>query len=551
MQVTDLITLNERLRSEASSMYGLWRQCGQYCLTRKLSSLITSTSQSGTQPGAAPTIDFQLLNDVAVDANAVLASGCMEWIMPSSGRWINLKPASQQEGNDAVEDWLQSCTDVILTALLDSNFYTRAHEAMLDSSTFGISGLWAEEGSRGLNFRTWDVGSFVFCENSEGYVDTVFREVERTAKQASEEFTTLPPQVTRALASNKPNDKFRFLHCFYPRPAKERKEAGPQSMPIASVWIHIDSKTVCKDSGYNELPAFISRYLRWSEASAYGVSPAMQALAEIRGVNYLERIMGGLAETTLNPRLVIPQGFQGVPDLRPGGQTMGGISKDSSPYEWMTGGNFNVGLNLIERKEEAVRRAFHYRLFRAFEDRKGDMNIPHVLAIQAEQVLGFSPAFTSLTTELINPVVERCFMLLYRSGKLPKAPREAFVTNALGASMLLFPRIAQNNRMSLAMQSAKEQGMQALMGIFAPLAQTGSPVLDNLDEDRAFRDIARGRGLPADYLKPEATRDTLRQARQQAQQAQQQQAMLLEAAKNPEIVKQAAGAMQGGMEEAA
>jgi len=549
MTPTELIQLNERLRSEASSMYSLWMQCGQYCLTRKLSSTITSTSQSGTLPGQAPSTDYALLNDVAVDANAVLASGCMEWIMPSSGRWINLKPATAQEGNDAVEEWLTACTDIILAALLGSNFYTRAHEAMLDSSTFGISGLWCEDGSRGLNFRTWDVGSFVFCENAEGYVDTVFREIERTAQQASEEFTNLPPQVATALNGNKPNEKFRFLHCLRPRPEKERTEAGPMSMPIASMWLHIDSKTVCKESGYNELPSFITRYLRWSESSAYGVSPAMQALAEIRGVNYLERIMGGLAETTLNPRIVVPQGFQGVPDLRPGGITPGGISKDSNPYEWLTGGNFNVGLNLIERKEEAVRRAFHYRLFRAFEDRKGDMNIPHVLAIQAEQVLGFSPAFTSLTTELINPIVERVFMLLYRGNKLPRAPREAFVKDALGRDMILFPRVAQNNRMSQAMQSAKEQGLQTLLGIFGPLAEAGIPVLDNLDVDRAFRDLGRGRGLPADYIVPEDTRDALRKAREQAAQAREQQAMMLEAAKNPEIVKQAAGAM--GMREAA
>ena len=66
-------------------------------------------------------------------------------------------------------------------------------------------------------------------------------------------------------------------------------------MPIASIILHKDSKLVVSNSGFEELPAIVTRHLRWSEASAYGASPAMKALAEIRGVNYLELLMSTLA----------------------------------------------------------------------------------------------------------------------------------------------------------------------------------------------------------------------------------------------------------------
>ena len=54
------------------------------------------------------------------------------------------------------------------------------------------------------------------------------------------------------------------------------------------------------------------------------------------------------------------------------------------------------------RKEDAVRQAFHAKLFDLFSTRKGDLNIPHVQALQAEQLGRIGPAFTSLTTGFIN-----------------------------------------------------------------------------------------------------------------------------------------------------
>ena len=529
-----LIKLNQELRSNTSNMMNLWDECGRLCLTRKVSSLVKSVSGSTTTDDYRP--ETRLLNSVAVEANEVLAAGCMAWIMPSEGRWFQWSPAPEQAGNDATEQWLQACTEIALTALFHSNFYTRAHEVLQDRSTFGTACLWAELGQRNpINFRAWDVGTFVVNENAEGYCDMVFREIERTARQCAQEFESLPPVITNDLAQNKLDAKHRFIHCIFPR-ENPSPDKGAKGMAFASIYVHEASKLIVKESGYEELPAFVTRYLKWSEASAYGVSPAMRALAEIRGVNYFEMLMATLAEVTVNPRMILPQGYQGVPDLRAGGVTFGGATRDTFPQEWMTAGRFDIGLTMIERKEKAVNEAFHRTLFELFANRTGDINIPHVRALEAEKLARFSPAFTALTTEFINPILERVFMLLYRAGKFPTPPREAFVADTLGRSMLLFPRVVQTNRMSLAMQAAKKNGFAELFALFAPLAQGGDTSLDNLDTDRAFRDIARGEGLPADYLKNEDTVAQLRQARAQAAQAAQEREMMMEAAKSKPLV---------------
>ncbi len=540
-----LIDLNQRYRNDVSPMLGIWEECGRMCLTRKVSALNVAVSRSTTYDQYTP--DTRLLNSVAVEANEVLAAGCMSWIMPSDTPWFMWKPSHGQEGNDAVEEWLQHCTFTALEAMSASNFYSRAHEVLQDRSTFGTACLWAEAGKRNaLNFKAWDVGTFVIAENDEGEVDTVFREIEYTARQASEMFDVLPPTLTAHLA-REPNTKHRFLRAIFPRDRKDQgQDGGPKAMPFASVVIHLESRMVVSEGGFQEMPAFVTRYLKWSESSAYGVSPAMRALAEIRGVNYLEMLMSTLAEVTVNPRIILPQGLQGVPDLRAGGITIGGLSRDSFPQEWMTGGNFDIGLKLIERKEKAINDAFHRDLFEMFAQRNGQMNIPHVQALEAEKLARFSPAFSLLTTEFINPVLERVFMILFRTGRLPAPPKEALVPNALGQPMLLYPRVAQTSRMALAMNSLKQSAFSTMMTLFQPLQAAGMPVLDNLDTDRAYRDIARGIGLPPDYLVDADTVKQLRQSRAQAQQAQQQQEMMQQAVKNPEVVKQVAAAAGAG-----
>ncbi|CAB4186543.1 Head-to-tail connector protein, podovirus-type, partial [uncultured Caudovirales phage] len=482
-----LIKMNGELRNQASSMLSLWKECGEMCLTRKVSSLMNSSSKSPTLDYIQP--ETRLLNSVAVEANEVLASGCMAWIMPSEGRWFVWKPAPEQDGNDALEQWLTACTEIALTTLFSSNFYTKTHEVLQDRSTFGTAALWSEMGKRNpVNFRAWDVGTFVIAEDSEGYVDTTFRQIERTARQAQMEFDVLPTTVQNQIAKNEVEARTTYLHAVFPREVSQQDPTkGAKGMPFASIYIHEESKTIVKSSGFEELPAFITRYLKWSESSAYGVSPAMRAMAEIRGVNYLEMLMSTLAEVTVNPRMILPQGFQGAPDLRAGGITFGGATRDTFPSEWMTGGRFDIGLTLIERKEKAVNEAFHRTLFELFNQRQGELNIPHVRALEAEKLARFSPAFTALTSEFINPVIERLFMQLYRANKFPPAPREAYVPDALGRPTLLFPRTIQTNRMSLAMQQAKKQGFAEIFSLFAPLAQSGQPVFDHLNVDRAMR----------------------------------------------------------------
>lgn len=530
--------LNDRLRADASSMVSLWHECGKMCLTRKVQSLLSSSSS--TPSDDAPRRENMLLNTVAVEAAKTNAAGCLSWITPSDTPWFVWKPVPQLAGNDAVESWLSTCTEIAQTYLSASNFYNRVHELFLDRVTFGTGVLTVRAGkTKPLIFETHDVGSFVLQENDEGDVTMMLREREFTAMQAKERFQTVPPKIEDDLAQNKPNAKHIFIHAIIPQPDREAR------MPFLSVWIHRESKTEVLRSGFEELPFFATRYLKWAESNPYGCSPAMEALAEIRGVNYLEELMATLAEVTVTPRVILPQGYNGVPDLRAGGITMGGMDQATFPKEWMTGGKFDVGINLMERKEKMIEALFHKPLFDMFSSLEREITAYEARAREAEKLARFSPAFTQLTTELINPVLERVFMLLWRSNKLPKPPQEAIMRNSIGQPVLMFPQVVQTSRMALAMQALKKSAFATMLELWTPMAEIKPEVFDNLDADRVFRDLLRGDGAPEPWTRPEEEVQEIRRARELAQQQQQQMEMLAQAAKSKPLVE--AGLNAAGM----
>jgi hypothetical protein len=246
-----------------------------------------------------------------------------------------------------------------------------------------------------------------------------------------------------------------------------------------------------------------------------------------------------MAEGTVNPRMIVPQGFTGVPDLRAGGITMGGLTRETWPMEWMTGGKLDWGIAFLDRKENAINNIFHRPLFDQFAQIERQITAAEVHAREAEKVARFSPAFHQLTTELINPCLERVFMLLYRQGRFPAPPMEALYRDAAGILRLAFPQTVQTSRMALAMQAMRRQSVLNMIGVWTPYVEvTQDPsVFDNLDKDEAFRTLALGDGTPKDFLNDPDVVEQTRLARAQAQQAAQQAEMAQAALKSTPLVE--------------
>jgi hypothetical protein len=263
-----------------------------------------------------------------------------------------------------------------------------------------------------LNFSKFDCGTYSIAEDDEGDITTLFRELELTAEQAAEKFgeENLSEKMQKTLDQIRRSGKggtvkHKFIHAIYKREEGDRergKEDGPNK-PYASVYVEQSTKHVCRNSGFEEKPFFAGRHVK-SMNGPYGVSPAWMALPEARQLNFLTKQLDSLAETKAFPRLLMPATHEGEIDLRSGGVTYFDPTQPNAvPKEWLTQGEYQIGLERENRKQQAIERAFHVDMFRMFAGLDKQMTATEVAERSTEKLVQFSPSFTRKTTELLTP----------------------------------------------------------------------------------------------------------------------------------------------------
>ena len=453
----------------------------------------------------------------------ILANGQLAWMTPMESRWFTMDPPKEMESEDAIEQWFQRCTEVVQTEIARSNFYTEIHEMYLDRGAFGTAAILVEAGRNSpLNFTKLDIGSFAISENDEGYVDTLSREYELTARQAALKFgvEALSDAMRKELDAPKSSRKFTVIHMIYPRGPGEielgKKDAN--NKPYASVYIEKTTRHVLLVSGYDEQPFFVTRYLKWKNAEAYGYSPSWTALPEAKQLNFLEKQLDSLAELTAFPRILIPAGFDGDIDLRAGGVTyFDPNNPNATPKEWGTMGRYDIGVARSEWKRNAINEAFHVDLFKMFAMLEKQMTAREVAERSAEKLIQFSPTFARMTTELFNPLLRRVFAILARQGKFPPPPQQLEMVGFIPE-----PDVNYNSRIALAIKQLENAAFVRTSEMLLPYAQIKPEMLDNFDFDEITRDMARNDGLPARWLMEEEMVAQQRAARAQAAQAQMQ-----------------------------
>lgn len=525
--MNDLATkLNERyeaLKQLRSSWETLWGDIAKYVMPRRVPGLDGTVTTPSTGNEAI------LFDTTAVRANMTLANGQLAWMSPLEAQWFAFEPKPGQD--DDAKLWLSKATKIARDELAISNFYTAIHEFYLDRGAFGTAALYVEPGKRGaINAQVWPVGTFVIDEDEFGNVDTVIREFSLTPRQAIAKFgeEKVSKKVREAAGKGgaAANERTKYRHAIYPRTEAERDTAklDAENMPIASVYIDADNQHVCKVSGYEEMPVMVSRYLEWGSGtgSMYGWSPAFAALPEARQVNFLQKMMDALAEKMAFPPVLAPDELEGEIDPNAMGVTYFSrdlVSTGSLPKEWMTQGRYDIGLERIKERQQAINDAFHVDLFQMFAQIQKQMTAREVAERSQEKLIQFSPTFARLTGELFNPLLERVFGVLLRGGKLgPLDQIPASMIQRLDDTRGFIepPRVQYSSRIALALRALPSIGYSRTLERLAVVSQIDPSVVDNFNFDKAERDTALSDGVPAEFFRSDKERDEIRQAKAEA-----------------------------------
>lgn len=533
----------------------LWQDIFNYMLPRKSQILEKKTP-------SAEEYANRIHNNTAGDANIVLASGLVTNTTPATERWAVFDAPWQLKarngGSPEAEKWFAEVSEITMSVIAGTNFYSEIHEFHLERNPGGTAMLYIEEGKdTPVVFKTIPLGTYTFALNEEGTLDTVMREFELTARQAVQKFglANLGDKVKAAYESNTGKDKkFCFLHTVEPNEEREPGQYDGGNKPFKSCYDSLEDKMAVQEGGYDEMPYVISRFLLWP-GEIWGYGPGIDALPIVRQVNEMEKNMDVLGETAAFPRILVPSNMYGTINYAPGTETPMDESAGQfgQPREWLTGGRYDIGKDRIEIKDKAIRKIFHNELFQMLGQMEpGRLTAYEVMQRVSEKLELFVPVFQRFTKECLEPALLRTFGILFRAGFYPEPPIE--VLEPVGADVsgapvynLVKPKVSFQSKMALAIKALENRSFVEFMQIMEPIAQIKPEVLDAVNFDRAVPDIARNLGLPTRWETTEEEMQAIKQSRAQAQQMAQAAEMMESMSKSAANVGKAPPEMRSAM----
>ncbi|OCA02160.1 portal protein [Akkermansia glycaniphila] len=511
----------DKMKGQRANYDRAWKPVRELCYPMS-ASVCSAKSVDRDAEGYDQYAVARLLDVTAMQSCQILANGQLVQITPMGENWFSFDAPANMEHDEEVKEWLAACTDVARKALAGSNFYTAAYEHFANRSAYGCGCMYAGWSDKRdmLFFREEVVGSYCLQEDAEQFVDTVFREFNLTPRQAVQMFSGdddhLPDVVQKNAADEKKQDEEeQYLHAVFPRTDGYGK-AGNRGMPFASVYVHVKSKSIVHEGGFERMPYLTSRWLRW-ENGPYAISPGIFALPVAKQANFLEAMTDLATENATFPRVLAPDALIGSIDHSPGGITPfnpnnGEVAK---PSTWMTESGYQFDKDRVEDKRNIIENMFFVPLFKPILQEDKRMTAMEVSARQQESLGMFHPIFARFSSEFLTPMLLHVFCLLYDHGMFTKPPASFSKQASGGQAFIGVPNVSFSSKIALAIKAQQMGAFQSLSEILLQVAQVSPEVLDNVDFDRFVKDASRIMGLDPDWMKKSKAVQELRAAREE------------------------------------
>lgn len=525
------------LKDERATWLDHWRDLSDQINPRRSRFLASDRNKSRRND--------KIINSTPRRAKRILESGMMAGVTSPARPWFRLTtPDSSLAEAGPVRDWLHLVEERLRLAFARSNVYSALHSVYGDLVQYGIAALHVDEDDEDL-FRAYvhPVGQYALACSARQQVDTVYRELSMTVAQLVERFGLEACSASvRDLYQRGQVDQWReVLHVVEPNRDRKLGQSGPKGMVVRSCWLELagdDSTGFLREGGYEEMPTLCPRWEATGE-DVYGYGPGMDALGDCRALQLLERRKAQLVDKIVTPPMGGPASLSGKRvSLLPG---------DYTPLDSMAAGQRIEPLMvvppqalgaveaMIQTHEQRINATFFADLWLMLtEGEGGRMTAREVAERHEEKMLQLGPVLERLQDELLDPLIDRAFAILLRSGQIPPAPDE------------LQGQDLKVEYISIIAQAQKLLGVTAierLAGFVGSMAQTAPDALDKVNADEMIDSYADALGVPPNLVRTDEQVAEIRDARAAQQQAQRQGEAMAAAAQG---AKNLAGASMEG-----
>ena len=502
-----------------------WQEVADYIVPRKAD--ITKKRSPGDKRQEL------IFDGTAIHSAELLSASLHGMLTNASTPWFSLRYRdTETDEMDAAKEWLESATDVMYQAFQRSNFQEQVHELYHDLITFGTGVMFVEsDEDNQVRFGTRHISECYVSEDDQGRVDTVYRKFKMPARAAAMRFgeDVLSQRMTKALAED-PYSEVTIIHVVRPREDRDVTKEDTLNKPYLSCYIDTEEKTILSESGYDEFPYMVPRYLKASFELGYGRSPAMTALPDVKMLNKMSETTIRAAQKQVDPPLMVPDdGFMLPIRTVPGGLNFyrSGTRDRLEPLN--IGANNPLGLSMEEQRRTAIRSAFFVDQLIMGEGPQ--MTATEVIQRTEEKMRLLGPVLGRLQAELLQPLINRVFNILVRQQAFPPAPDNL---KELDLDIEYVSPLAKAQR------SGDVQSVMRLFELIGPMGQLDPGVFDYMDTDGMVKYLIKVLGVPASVVRGE---DEVYQVRTERAQQQAQQQQMAEMAQMAEAAGNAAPAL--------
>lgn len=473
-----------------------------------------------------------IYEETAIHASDLFARGVFDLMCNPATKWFGVA-AERRELNEKREAkiWLDMYEVALYAIVNKSNFYSEVQELFKDWGDFGTGCQYLGSTPRTIaNFRNIHLGDVFFSEDSQGMVDTLYREMSWTARQIMQEFPdTASSEVEKAYKDN-PEQKFELIHAVLPRqdlptsnviPFNQGRKKDSKSMPWASVYFETSKMSLLSESGYREFPFMVPR-MRRAPGEVMGRGLGMIALPGVKGLNRMEYDILRAGAKQVDPPLLLSNDAM-INPLRRNPEAVNILRADTvkDKYAFLVSpNNLNYSDAKMEQKRQMVRLIYFNDLLELVEG--PDRTAFEVAKLIERKLRLLGGSYGQLQAEYFNRMFDRLHNVVLESRYLPPPPQVLW-----GQEL----KIDYLSPLARAQQQSASQGIVEAAGFVSQVMTFYPPIVDIADWDEAGRQVLESRGVSPKIILPPEEVAKMRQARAQEQQQQKTAAMALEAAK--------------------
>ena len=508
--VAYLIRRADELEALKYNWSNLAQVCSKYCIPSKAK--ITDIREEGSR------VSSEIYNSTPIEAAQIAAAGLQSFL--ASGKYFSFEFSNPElnENNEAF-DWLQEEQQGVYDTLNNSNFDSKIGELFRDLVVLPGATMYSEPDPDDIiHFETIPFQEVLIGVNSRGKVDELHRVFEYTVKQAYDRWGAKSgPQIQELYEKGKLSEKFQFQHSVAPRYERDVSKRDSGNMPFYSCYVLRGKKRKIEEKGYIDFPYVVGR---WSTIAGetWAYTPASIGIADILMLNNMDMTVLMAGQMSTSPPWLFPdENFVAPLNMNPFAinyripNPAGKTASEKDPMPLVSRSNMPIGLELLQAREERIKRFFFVDLFLPLLEKQATA---YEVAKTIEKKMGILGAVIGgITKEVLGPVINRTRIIRRRhpslQGKLLPIPE--IITEDENV------KINYISPLVIAQKSSEEQNTESFLYAVSQMMGVNPEIRHKIKWDVAIDKMAKNRAIDMDILTNETEYEELVLAERKAQ----------------------------------